>query len=141
MAHNRILIALDVDDVCEAVLDRGLGMVDDDDTAIRVLHVLKPLSHDYALVTAPDANELAAEFEREIHAATQARLEELVGVRGAELTVEWGHPVAVIKEMAAEWVADLIVLGSHGKQGVALLGSTANGVMHGAPCNVLAVRI
>ena len=38
--------------------------------------------------------------------------------------------------------ADLIVVGSHGRHGLALLlGSTANDVLHGAPCDVLAVRL
>ena len=37
---------------------------------------------------------------------------------------------------------DLIVVGSHGRHGLSLLlGSTANAVLHGAPCDVLAVRI
>ena len=43
---------------------------------------------------------------------------------------------------AKEHGADLIVVGSHGRHGLALLlGSTANAVLHGAPCDVLAVRI
>ncbi len=38
--------------------------------------------------------------------------------------------------------ADLIVVGSHGRHGFALLmGSTANGVLHGARRDVLAVRV
>jgi universal stress protein A len=38
--------------------------------------------------------------------------------------------------------ADLIVIGSHGRHGMGLLlGSTANAVLHGSPCNVLAVRL
>jgi universal stress protein A len=37
---------------------------------------------------------------------------------------------------------DLIVLGSHGRHGLAvLLGSTARSVLNGAGCDVLAVRI
>ena len=41
-----------------------------------------------------------------------------------------------------EILADLIVVGSHGRHGLALLlGSTASGVLHGAPCDVLAVRV
>jgi universal stress protein A len=36
----------------------------------------------------------------------------------------------------------LIVVGSHGRHGVRLLlGSTANGILHHAKCDVLAVRI
>jgi len=35
-----------------------------------------------------------------------------------------------------------IVVGSHGRHGLALLlGSTANDILHGAPCDVLAVRL
>ena len=45
-------------------------------------------------------------------------------------------------EWAEEIGADLIVVGSHGRYGLALLmGSTANGVLHGATCDVLAVRV
>jgi universal stress protein A len=43
---------------------------------------------------------------------------------------------------AKDHQVDLIVVGSHGRHGLALLlGSTANAVLHGAPCDVLAVRI
>lgn len=43
---------------------------------------------------------------------------------------------------ARDHQVDLIVVGSHGRHGLALLlGSTANAVLHGAPCDVLAVRI
>ena len=43
---------------------------------------------------------------------------------------------------AALEACDLIVVGSHGRHGLALLlGSTANDVLHGAPCDVLAVHL
>ena len=44
--------------------------------------------------------------------------------------------------LPSDIAADLIVIGSHGRHGLALLlGSTANGVLHGAPCDVLAIRV
>ena len=47
-----------------------------------------------------------------------------------------------ILEAARNHSVDLIVVGSHGRHGLALLlGSTANAVLHGAPCDVLAIRI
>ena len=43
---------------------------------------------------------------------------------------------------ARENNVDLIVVGTHGRHGLSLVfGSTANGVLHGCCCDVLAVRI
>lgn len=44
--------------------------------------------------------------------------------------------------MAEDESTDLIIVGSHGRHGLALLlGSTASGVLHHSPCDVLAVRL
>ncbi len=56
--------------------------------------------------------------------------------------VMWGSPKAAILSYAAAQQVDLIVTGSHGRSGVSrLLGSTTNGILHGANCDVLSVRI
>ena len=73
-------------------------------------------------------------------------LDELVsrlGVDKAEQAVEISPHSArhVIPPFAVENNIDLIVVASHAHHGVtALLGSTANGVMHSTPCDVLIVR-
>ena len=54
----------------------------------------------------------------------------------------FGRPEAEIHRVAEEQNVDVIVVGSHGRHGLALLlGSTANGVLHGATTDVLAVRV
>lgn len=54
----------------------------------------------------------------------------------------WGNPKQEIDILAKTIEADLIVVGSHGRHGLALLlGSTANSVLHHAQCDVLAVRL
>jgi nucleotide-binding universal stress UspA family protein len=47
-----------------------------------------------------------------------------------------------ILDLASEWHADLIVLGSHGRKGLQrfMLGSVAESVARGAYCSVLIVR-
>jgi len=56
--------------------------------------------------------------------------------------VEFGSPNRDIVRLAQENQVDLIVVGSHGRHGIQLLlGSTANGVLHHAKCDVLAVRL
>ena len=47
-----------------------------------------------------------------------------------------------IFEVAHKQAVNPIAIGGHGRHGLALLlGSTANAVLHGATCDVLAVRI
>lgn len=53
-----------------------------------------------------------------------------------------GNVAHRVHNLAAKIGADLIVVGTHGKHGLQLLtGSTANAVLHGAKCDVLAVRV
>jgi len=47
-----------------------------------------------------------------------------------------------IRNFAKQNDADCIVIGSHGRHGIALLlGSTASSVVHGTPCDILVVKI
>ena len=59
-----------------------------------------------------------------------------------EVVTRQGNPASTIVEEAAEWNADLIVLGSYGRTGlkVLLLGSVARAVVTHAPCSVEVVR-
>lgn len=71
-----------------------------------------------------------------------AELAQRLGVAKAPTFVELGAPKHEIVRIAKELGVDLIVVGSHGRHGLQLLlGSTANGVLHLATCDVLAVRV
>ena len=60
----------------------------------------------------------------------------------ARQVVKVGPAKFLILEEAESVGADLILTGSHGRHGVRLLlGSTANAILHGAKCDVLAVRV
>lgn len=58
------------------------------------------------------------------------------------VSISWGMPVQQINETARNLKSDLVVMGTRGRTGLAhvLLGSTAEGVVRGAPCPVLTVR-
>jgi nucleotide-binding universal stress UspA family protein len=63
------------------------------------------------------------------------------GVRAVGITLE-GNPAEQINRIARRKRADLLVVGTHGRTGLAkfFLGSVANRVVATAPCPVLTVR-
>ena len=86
------------------------------------------------------------DMEETIAKETANNIRERVAAFGIEperVAVRIGRPALEIKAYAEEIGADLIVLGSHGRHGLSgvMLGSTANGVLHGSACDVLTVRV
>jgi nucleotide-binding universal stress UspA family protein len=76
--------------------------------------------------------------------AASARVTEITHRTQAEfeLIVDDGTPQALILARAEEWLADLIVVGSHGQTSAAdaLLGSVTDSIIRHAHCPVLIVR-
>ena len=114
-----------------------------ENTEVLVLHVLQPLGlmapPEMAMGYAPELEEMkkpAQELVERI--AKQLRS---AGFK-AETAVEVGDVRERILDSAAEWRADLIVLGSHGKRGLQrfLLGSVAEFVARHAKCSVQIIR-
>jgi len=83
--------------------------------------------------------------QEQIHEQAKSHLAEFankLGVSSEHQYLIFGRPESEIQRVAQANDADIIVVGSHGRHGLALLlGSTANGVLHGATCDVLAVRV
>ena len=80
------------------------------------------------------------ERQRESHLA-EAGLPPAAAAR-LESVVERGRPEDLLADYVASTGADLVVLGSHGRSGVAraLLGSTAEDLLHRLDCDTLVVR-
>jgi nucleotide-binding universal stress UspA family protein len=76
--------------------------------------------------------------------SASARVTEITGRTEGEfeVIVDDGTPQALILTKAEEWLADLIVMGSHGQTSAAnvLLGSVTDSVIRHAHCPVLIVR-
>jgi nucleotide-binding universal stress UspA family protein len=142
---TRLLVPTDFSATSEVVLNYALEMAAANGATVHLLHVI-----DNAIFTAvyPDAVfvELPGVLER-ITADAQARLDEAAkrcaAVNVAATTrIVIGPPASCITEQAASTGSDLIVMGTHGRGGVAhfVLGSVAERVLRTAPCPVLTVR-
>jgi universal stress protein A len=145
VSYSNILVAIDLSEDSREVLEAAKAVVAKTGARVHLVTVIKPLTQVYGgLDMAPIASG-SVSFEEE--ASTQARqqLETLAaeyGIDAVNIHIVLGSPGREVKDLAVSTKADLIVVGTHGREGFnRLLGSTANAVLHDAGCNVLAVRL
>jgi nucleotide-binding universal stress UspA family protein len=116
-------------------------------TIVHVLSVVEPLlpSPEIWFNPGAGASENALKYVRDQAGRLTARAADSLRAQGlsAEPLVREGDPRTEILEEAAEWPADLVVVGSHGMSDVArwLLGSVSQSVVSHAPCSVEVVRL
>lgn len=142
MAHYKnILIAIDLSEDSQLVVDRARSVATGTDAALHLIHVIEPLSFAYGGDIPMDFSGIQDEIHQQA-LAQMRRFGEKCAIGEDSQYILLGRPEVEIHAKAQELGADLIVIGSHGRHGLALLlGSTANGVLHGAVCDVLAVRV
>lgn len=139
--YKNVLIAIDTSPEARQVLDAALDNEAAKGASFRLLHATELPGPGMSAYTGYDFN---FDFER-IHTAAREKINELTkgtAIKESDIQIQTGMAADLIVDMAKEMDADLIVVGSHGRHGIRLLlGSTANSVLHHAPCDVLAVRI
>lgn len=140
-AYRRILLAVDLTEESHRVASRAIALAKSFDAELHIIHVIEPLSLAYGGDIPMDLSSV----QEQIHAQAKSHLAEFatsIGVAADHRHLVFGRPEAEIHRVAKEKAIDLVVVGSHGRHGLALLlGSTANGVLHGSPTDVLAVRV
>jgi len=140
--YQHILLAVDFSDHCKEVAKKAQQLAEQHQAKLSVVHVVDNLPvTDAAYGPIP----FDVDFTQELLDMAKNRLSQFAAgldIPEAQRWMEIGSPKLEIVRIAEENQVDLIVVGSHGRHGLALLlGSTANGVLHHAKCDVLAVRI
>lgn len=139
--YRRVLLAVDLTEECRRVARRAHALATASNAELHIVHAIEPLSLAYGGDVPMDLSSV----QDQIHEQACAHLvdfAEAFGIPETRRHLVFGRPESEIHRLAESEAADLIVVGSHGRHGLALLlGSTANGVLHGASCDVLAVRV
>jgi len=139
--YNHILLDVDLSSESDQVAGKASALCTAFGSRLSVVHVIEPLSFAYGGDIPMDFSGI----QEEIHKHARTHLDALcepMNIDAADRHLVVGRPETEIHRLAEEINADLIVVGSHGRHGLSLLmGSTSNGVLHGATTDVLAVRV
>jgi nucleotide-binding universal stress UspA family protein len=142
----KILLAADDSKCSEAAAQAVVQQMRREGAEVCVFHVVAPLIIiPYGYMGQVDTLE-AAQQERlkegkEFAERTAQQLRS-AGFQAHAVTEE-GEPKTAILDKAAQWSADVIFLGSHGRKGIDrfLIGSSSEAVLRHAHCSVEIVRI
>ena len=141
MTYQHILVAVDLTEECDPVIKRAVAIAGDT-VKLSLVHIVEPM----AMAFGGDVPMDLSQLQQQQFDQAKERLDRLIAkypaLKKDQSHLNYGQPRQEIHHLAKEQNCDLIVVGSHGRHGLALLlGSTANDVLHGAPCDVLAVKL
>ncbi len=142
MSKNKILVAFDLNEPAQRLKDTVSQYLQAGDE-VHICTVILPLEMMYAFVPVGGYSMAVGGIQEELLNNAQKRLNDIseelkLDKKYAHLLI--GKASIEIKSFAKEHDVNLIVVGTHAKGALrAALGSTSSGVLHGAPCDVLAL--
>jgi nucleotide-binding universal stress UspA family protein len=138
---ERILVGLDASTRAAAVLSAVAELAEASGAKLvlfRAVGIPRDLPKEALSITSEKTQELLEQLGRRDLEALAASVPDNVGF---EIRIQVGTPWRSICAAAEEIRADMIIIGSHGYEGLdRLLGTTAAKVVNHAPCSVLALR-
>jgi nucleotide-binding universal stress UspA family protein len=144
----RVIVAIDFSPSSRSALDYATLLAATLGASMEVVHVREPPGYvgpdTMALLPIaagqPGFEQTRGEVQRELEGAL-ARAPSRPARHSVR--IESGEPSDAILQVAADSGADLIVMGTHGRSGLAraLLGSVAESVLRRAACPVLTIRV
>jgi universal stress protein A len=139
--YQRILTAVDLNDQSAAVVAKAAELAAQWHAELTLLHVvefvpIEPMS---------DALVPAMQVDDQVIRRAQERIQVLaraVGLADQCCRVATGNVKTEVLRLARDSRADLILLGSRERHGLSILVNLVEDtVLHGAPCDVLAIRV
>ena len=140
-SYRQLLVAIDLSDQSRAIAAKSVELARQWQAQLRLLHVIEfvpvePMSDALVPVVQID-DKVVARAKEQIGALASG-----LGVSADCCRVATGNVKGEILRQAREVNADLIVLGCRERHGLSILVNlTEDTVLHGAPCDVLAMRV
>lgn len=141
--YQNILLAVDFSDHGQAVAQKAQSLAEQFNAQLHIIHVLDNIPMpDTPYGTVISLDEDSSDDLLEAEKNKFIRMSDQLGIAAERRWLIWGEPQQEIIRLAAQERIDLIIAGSHGRHGLAvLMGSTASGILYHAQCDVLAVHL
>ena len=139
--YQNILLATELTDNSQYIEEKAAAIQKLTNAKLSIIHVIEPIPY--------TSDELLSVYNyQEITEALQENAKKMLQPIQKRLNIANENSIIItgsvsyeVLNYAEENNIDLIISGSHGRHGLQLLlGSTANAILHGAKCDVLAVR-
>jgi len=143
--YQRILVPVDGSETSRTALQEAIKLAQQFKARLKLVHVVETarVFDAEGMVDYPALRDIATRGGEQI----LARAKEMAGQVGVEaetalLEAGGDRNENVIVSDAKQWLAELIVIGTHGRSGISrlLFGSVAEGVVRGATMPVLLIR-
>lgn len=140
--YENILLAVElIPENDGRIIKKATDFAKEFNARLTLLHVIERISSygaAYGVAVGADVEQMLLDSAKQ----EMTKLGKNLNVLESSQLLKIGPASTTILEEAERLGSDLIIVGSHGRHGIRLLlGSTANAVIHGAKCDVLAVRL
>ena len=142
-SYQHILLAVDLSAHGDYVIRKARHLANVFHAKLSIIHILDNIPMpDTAYGTIIPLSQDSSYELLETEKSRFMQIGDQLNIDPARRWMVWGVPGQEIVRIAAQENVDLIIVGSHGRHGLALLlGSTANSILHHAKCDVLAVSL
>jgi universal stress protein A len=146
--YKHILFATELNETKSYIEDKVTQLQQMTQAKLSIIHVVEPIPNAYyngvygSISGLDPLDSIGTTKILEEHAKEVLKpLVKRFNLTDQDLHIPIGHTSGEILAFAERENVDLIITGSHGVHGLQLLlGSTSNAILHGAKCDILAVR-
>lgn len=148
MIYKKIMLAIDGSDTSNAAIDQVIKFTKDQDVHLCIIHVVDELFisygggtfdyHSYITLRREEGQKILANAVKAIKSQSSIQVEtSLIELKDLQERI-----AEVIVDEAKKWLADLLVIGTHGRRGFnrLFLGSVAENIIRIATLPILLVR-
>ena len=121
MPYQHILVAVDLTEECDPVMHRAQKLAAASGSRLSVVHIVEPMAMAFGGDVPMDLSQLQQQQFDQAKERMDRLFNKYPDIQRGDSHLTYGQPRQEIHQLAKDQKCDLIVVGSHGRHGLALL--------------------